>query len=257
MGNFVCNSDMDIEEIRRRNLWALVHPNGYSDDGVKRFAEKTEKAPERIRHLVKKSPEEKAEKAIGTIAARDFEDRLDLEKGWLDNAHYDLWGGQVADNVIELSSHEKTIKAANQEYIEIQQFNEVSGAMGKGMLLPDQPGQITSWRVTMEWAEKMIPANTGKSNLKIVTGFGDSMRGVFKNGDPLLIDVGTNSVMVDGIYFFRVGDEAFIKRLQRIPGQGILVLSSNPGYRDWVITEDMDFQVFGRVLKIWRGEEDF
>ncbi len=146
--------------------------------------------------------------------------------------------------------------ATNQQgIINIPQYLDVSGAMGNGLTLRDQPGQITGWRVTQEWANKNIPSNTGKENLCIVTGFGDSMRGMFNSGDPLIIDAGVRELKFDGVYFFRVGDEGFIKRLQRIPGNGIRVISKNPDYETWTITPDMDFEIFGRVLKVWKSED--
>ena len=81
------------------------------------------------------------------------------------------------------------------------------------------------------------------------------MRGMFNPGDPLLMDRGITSIDFDGVYFFRMGDEGFIKRLQRIPGEGLVVISENKAYKDWVIKPDMDFQVFARVIKVWIGTE--
>jgi hypothetical protein len=132
---------------------------------------------------------------------------------------------------------------------------ETHGSMGRGLILRDQPGVIHSWKVNPEWVQKNVRSASSTSNLCIVTGFGDSMRPLYNPGDPLLVDRGVSVVEYDAIYFFRVGDEGFIKRLQRIPGQGLMALSENKSYRDWTITEDMDFQLFGRVLKIWKGED--
>ena len=138
--------------------------------------------------------------------------------------------------------------------IRIKQY-ETGGAMGHGVVLRDQPGVIRSWSVTEEWLQKNARSYTAASNLALVTGFGDSMRGLYEPGDPLLIDTGVKTVEFDGIYFFRVGEEGFIKRLQRIPGEGIIAISENKAYRDWTIRENMDFEVFGRVLKAWLGTE--
>jgi phage repressor protein C with HTH and peptisase S24 domain len=55
--------------------------------------------------------------------------------------------------------------------------------------------------------------------------------------------------------FFRVGNEGFIKRLRRIPGEGIRVLSTNKDYETWTIKQDMDFELFGRVLKVWSSTD--
>lgn len=136
----------------------------------------------------------------------------------------------------------------------IDQF-DTGGKMGDGLVLRDQPGVIRGWRVSPEWVQKNVKQYSAARNLCIVTGFGDSMRPMFNPGDPLLVDRGVSSMDFDGVYFFRVDGEGFVKRLQRVPGQGIIAISENKAYRDWTITRDMSFEVFGRVLKVWRGEE--
>ncbi len=151
---------------------------------------------------------------------------------------------------IDLGSHARPVT----EEIKIPQFN-TGGAMGNGVVLRDQPGIIKSWHVSAEWIQKNVRNFTAHKNLAIVTGFGDSMRPLFNPGDPLIIDTGVTTVDFDSIYFFRVADEGFIKRLQRVPGEGLVAISENKGYRDWTIRPDMDFQVFGRVIKVWRGED--
>ncbi|HRO60257.1 MAG TPA: S24 family peptidase [Burkholderiaceae bacterium] len=140
------------------------------------------------------------------------------------------------------------------ETIEIREY-ETGGSMGAGLMLRDQPGVIRSWHVSPEWIEKNVRGHTGRSNLCIVTGFGDSMRPLFNPGDPLIIDTGVKTVEFDAVYFFRVDNEGFIKRLQRIPGEGLVAISDNKSYRDWTIRKDMDFEVFGKVLKVWRSED--
>ncbi|MEJ2800606.1 S24 family peptidase [Comamonadaceae bacterium PP-2] len=136
----------------------------------------------------------------------------------------------------------------------IKQY-DTGGSMGRGFLLRDQPGLIESWTVNREWATKNLPYYTNADNLGIVTGFGDSMQGMFNPGDPILVDRGITSCEVDGVYFFRVDDEGFIKRLQRIPGEGILVISENNKYRDWTIKPTMNFQVLAKVLTVWKSEQ--
>jgi hypothetical protein len=129
------------------------------------------------------------------------------------------------------------------------------GAMGAGLLLRDQPGLIRSWSVTSEWVQKNVHNVTNPKNLAVVTGFGDSMKPMYNPGDPLLVDTGIKAVEFDGVYFFRIGDEGFVKRLQRVPGEGLVAISENKAYRDWTIKSDMDFEVFARVVKVWRGED--
>ncbi|AZY49609.1 LexA family transcriptional regulator [Bordetella avium] len=138
--------------------------------------------------------------------------------------------------------------------IPIPQF-DTGGKMGNGLELRDQPGMIKSWHVDPEWLHKNVRGASSATNLCIVTGFGDSMRPMFNPGDPLLVDRGVTTVEYDAVYFFRVHDEGFIKRLQRIPGRGLTAISENRAYEPWVIDAAMDFEVFGRVLKVWRSED--
>lgn len=168
-----------------------------------------------------------------------------------------IWLSEGKGNKYDLASSlvVHSFQKEEQDFVTISQFNEVGASMGVGVLLAEQPGQITSWSVTKEWLAKNLPANTGANNLCIITGFGDSMKGKFNPGDPLVIDTGVTDCKHDGMYFFRVGDEGFVKTLQRIPGQGIRVISENKAYESWTITPDMDFQVLGKVLKGWEGTE--
>lgn len=140
------------------------------------------------------------------------------------------------------------------EAVRIPQYN-AAGAMGNGLELRDQPGVIHSWNVSREWLSKNVRHFSSTDNLCIVTGFGDSMRPMFNPGDPLLVDAGVKTVDFDAVYFFRVEGEGFIKRLQRVPGRGLLAISENSAYREWTIDGSMDFEVFGRVLKVWRSED--
>ncbi|WP_199771000.1 S24 family peptidase [Achromobacter sp. AONIH1] len=162
------------------------------------------------------------------------------------------WLLEGADSAAQPKSP-PTERARRRPDVEIPQF-ETGGAMGKGLELHDQPGIIQAWHVSSEWLHKNIPTYSQKENLCIVTGFGDSMRPLFNPGDPLVVDRGVRSVDYDGVYFFRVGNQGFIKRLQTIPIEDGFVLrakSENAKYDSWDITEKMDFEVFGRVLKVW------
>lgn len=136
---------------------------------------------------------------------------------------------------------------------------KAGGAMGLGLILDGiQPGIIRSWSVTPQWVQSNIPSHTGITNLCIVTGFGDSMRGDYNAGDPLVVDRGVTTCDHEGIYFFRVGNHGYIKRLQRIPlragGIVIKAKSSNANYETFEIFEDMDFEIFAKVLKVWKSE---
>lgn len=221
---------MDKYEKRRLALIRLVAKVG----GQAKLADKLEVNPSYVSRMLYEEGKV-AKKRIG----EDMVEKLDqLYDGWLEN-----------------SENNKKQNYGNSDEFTINQYHDVRGAMGNGLVLRGESGQITGWKVTTEWISKNVPSNTGSKNLAIVTGFGDSMRGMFNSGDPLLVDTGIKSLDYDGVYFFRVGDEGFIKTLQRIPGDGIRVISENKKYETWTINADMDFEVFGRVLKVWKSEE--
>lgn len=186
------------------------------------------------------------DKSFGEKTARNIEEKLGLPRGQLDLVIHD-------SNKLMVAEMKKGYVKESDEIV-IPQF-ETGGKMGDGLLLRDQPGVIRGWSVNREWISKNLKNHTGAGNLCIVTGFGDSMKGMYNSGDPLVVDTGVKKVEYDAVYFFRVGDEGFIKRLQRIPGEGLVAISENKAYRDWTIKPDMDFEVFGRVLKAWKGED--
>lgn len=139
---------------------------------------------------------------------------------------------------------------------------DTGGSMGHGFNLADNPpGLIKSWRVTPEWLRLNVPAHTGLKNLAIVTGFGPSMKPMFNPGDPLLVDTGVKVIDHEGVYFFRVGDEGFIKLVQRVPnpeGPGVMlqIISKNPDYPPYPMSpKNPHFEVLGKVLTVWRSEQ--
>jgi hypothetical protein len=142
---------------------------------------------------------------------------------------------------------------------------EVSGGMdtrGKMLLEAEPPGIIKSWRVDREWLQLNVRSYTSLANLCIVTGFGPSMKGMFNPGDPLLMDRGVNRVDHEGVYFFRVGDEGYIKILQRVPefnGPGFVlrVISKNkddfPPYD--ISPKNPHLHIIGKILTVWKSEQ--
>ena len=147
--------------------------------------------------------------------------------------------------------------------VTLAQF-DVAGGMdsnGKLILEAEPPGIIKSWRVDREWLRMNVPVYTSLQNLCIVTGFGPSMKPMFNPGDPLLMDRGVTKVDHEGVYFFRVGDEGFIKIIQRVPdfdGPGIRlrIISKNPDFAPYEISaKHPQFQVIGKILTVWKSEQ--
>ena len=198
------------------------------------------------------------------MTQEQFGDALGRTKGnvssWEKGAHEPSWSlmlqiSDLTNQPLPIDfKYSPSAPVKREDEFEINQF-DTGGSMGDGLILRDQPGVIQNWRVNAEWLQKNVRGYSSVKNLCIVTGFGDSMRPLYNPGDPLLIDISITSVEFDSIYFFRIGDEGFIKRLQRMPGVGIRVLSDNERYNAWDIKPEMDFEVFGRVIKVWKSED--
>lgn len=241
-----CNRRMlDTTSIRRTNLSNLVQEHGLTT-----VAKRMKKPLSQISDMVS------GRKSFGEKVARAVEREWDasLPAGWLDQP---LGTSQLGDSGVKKSNIVRLERKGERDVL-IDQF-DTGGAMGSGLELRDQPGVIQSWRVNPEWLERNVRAHSSAKNLCIVTGFGDSMQPLFNPGDPLLVDIGVRSVEFDSIYFFRIGNDGYVKRLQRIPTESGLVIrarsENKEAYDPFDITETMDFEVLGRVLKVWRSQD--
>lgn len=90
----------------------------------------------------------------------------------------------------------------------------------------------------------------GSSERFVVPMRGDTMMPELPPGTHLVAVKmeGTSRPTVDGIYIFRLEDSIQIRRLQRMPGYRVRVLSSNDQYDPYVIDlNDADFEVLGRI----------
>ncbi|MGW8306988.1 MAG: S24 family peptidase [Achromobacter pulmonis] len=252
---------MDIRSIRLNNLRYAVYDAG----GVERLAERAGVSRKYLDQILQgfQGKRDKNPRRVGDALAARLSVALGQAAHWMDLPHPELWRECSADLMADtpqgglVSIPPARLGGATHGNVRIAQF-DTGGAMGNGLELRDQPGVIQSWSVSPEWLQKNVRGFSSSKNLCIVTGFGDSMRPMFNPGDPLIVDRGVQAVEYDAIYFFRVGSEGFIKRLQRIPTASGLVVrakSENTKYDAWDITEGMDFEVFGRVLKVWRSED--
>lgn len=150
---------------------------------------------------------------------------------------------------------------ADPSNIVINQYDAGGGMGNSRLLLSEQPGVIKKWEVDRKWIDANAPNYTSIGNLSIVTGFGPSMRPMFNPGDPLLVDRGIKTVKHDGIYFFRIGDEGYIKIIQRVPSfdgtqMALRVISKNPDYPAFDISpKASDFEILALVLTVWKSDQ--
>jgi len=232
---------MDKFETRRLALQRLVDQMGYG--GIAKVAQAIGKEPNYVSRML--YPAGKAgRKRIGEASVDILDEKF---PGWLSS---------IVGAAPSSSRRQEPSKVAHG--VTIEQY-DAAGSMGYGLDLPDQPGVIQHLRVSKEWLAKNVRTYSTAKNLCVVTGFGDSMQPMFNPGDPLLVDLGVTTVEFDAVYFFRVDSLGYVKRLQRIPTENGLVIraisENKAAYGPFDITEKMDFQVLGRVLKVWRSQE--
>jgi len=143
----------------------------------------------------------------------------------------------VAVSNLSLNEKKTSLTLYKASDIQIPQYSadDVSVSMGHGFEFPDRADVIRFWRVSRAWAFNNIPANSGYHNLRIMTGIGDSMLPLFNDGDLLLIDAGVRTMDREGVFYFRVDNEGYIKRLQRIPSSKGLIIRALSLMTIWIL----------------------
>lgn len=101
---------------------------------------------------------------------------------------------------------------------------------------------------TNEHARSLF-GNRAQHDVKVMTVDGDSMCPTIQSGDRLFFDVSVRNFKVDGVYAFVFGRHFHVKRLQ-MQGLQLAVLSDNPAYKDWYVTEENQDQLYimGKAL---------
>ncbi|EKO38335.1 MAG: putative transcriptional regulator [Solidesulfovibrio magneticus str. Maddingley MBC34] len=92
------------------------------------------------------------------------------------------------------------------------------------------------------------------SRMVLMDVVGNSMEPEIRHGDMVLIDQGQTAVVAHGVYAVGLEDTVLVKRVEKRPGQ-LVLLSDNRDYAPIVLTgEELDaLRVIGRVL--WVGRE--
>lgn len=96
---------------------------------------------------------------------------------------------------------------------------------------------------------KRLFGDLPQGRVRLVNVRGDGMQGTIEPGDLIFIDQGIKNFDGDGIYVFKFDDELFIKRLQKIKSE-IVVISDNPKYEKWSLSPDeqKNLHIAGRVM---------
>ena len=130
------------------------------------------------------------------------------------------------------------------EFVFIPRYS-VEAAAGHGHNV-DEEKPLFCMAFRRYWIENYVTRQTDK--LSVIAVKGDSMEGILNHGDNILINHAETEPR-DGLYVLRIGNDLFVKRVQRMPGK-LLVTSANPHYAPFEIDlshTDDDIAIVGRV----------
>lgn len=130
-------------------------------------------------------------------------------------------------------------------------FDLLDGAagMGAGVENTDYPEvvrqvELAEWEVRRKLGFLPTPGR-----IALLTGRGPSMRPMVDNGDVVMVDTAIDSFQGDAVYVINVNGETQIKMLQMRPA-GLYIVSANPDYPAYPVTEADDVTIGGKVLSV-------
>jgi hypothetical protein len=128
----------------------------------------------------------------------------------------------------------------------------VALSAGHGAWADDIPPKSTL-AFRRDWLEAFV--TTDFNNLSVVMVKGDSMVGVLNDKDAILVDHSRTEAS-DGLYALQIGNEIFVKRVQRLP-HALRITSANPEYDPFEVplqngdSSDNSVSIIGKV--VWLG----
>ncbi len=123
---------------------------------------------------------------------------------------------------------------------------DVEASAGDGQT-PDSELVNGQYAFNKKWIERR---GLNISTLSVIAVKGDSMEPLLHDGDLILIDQAQTKPVDGRIFVARFDSDLFVKRLQRLPGDKLQLLSSNPVYPPLTVSlkEDDQVNIIGRVV---------
>jgi phage repressor protein C with HTH and peptisase S24 domain len=123
-------------------------------------------------------------------------------------------------------------------------INDIEVSAGPGRFALDEDLRVGSWPLPSDWIADHFGA---ASDLRFVRVKGDSQQPELRDGDMVLIDLGTNK-LAEGMHVVGLDDALLIKRIQ-IEGARVRLKSANPNYDDLVVDLAADQERFRVVAR--------
>ncbi|MCK8572478.1 XRE family transcriptional regulator [Yersinia ruckeri] len=137
----------------------------------------------------------------------------------------------------------------DKKVVKIRQL-EVFASAGNGYINNEFPTLISSIEFPVEKVYELF-GRKSLDGIELMNVDGDSMMPTLCPKDLLFIDTRIDHFNGDGVYVFNFEDSTFVKRLQKVKGRKLAVLSDNEKYPPFFIeaNEMSDLYVFGKLIK--------
>lgn len=182
----------------------------------------------------------KSARNLSDTNAAKIEAATGLPPGWLD----------VIDDPHDLAP--VAARETRAGYVRFPLLEGFAG-MGRGGYVGDYPEIVQFVEVAEDWAAARLRGVPAEA-VRVITGRGSSMRGMFNDGDPIFLDARVKAFAGDGVYCFRWNGLVYIKKLQMVGKGQARILSANPDYEP-VNAPVGELEIGGRAIAAWSFTE--
>lgn len=180
----------------------------------------------------------------------------EVNRDWLLTGEGEMYGAKRVNAPIRVASEDGSISYQidiSKDMIPVPYYEDVFASAGGGFV-PDAVHVVPIF-LNGEFVADMYGSRP--NDLFMLPMIGDSMEPVLRSKENLLVESykEEQKISIDGIYVIRIDGDLMVKRIQKLPGGTVKVISENKSYETYTISprdESVDFVVVGRVIYIFR-----
>ncbi len=145
----------------------------------------------------------------------------------------------------------KSLEESTEKFATIRYFKQINASAGSGALNWEEGFE------TIRIDEALVNLLGGRNHLKYIDALevkGDSMEPMLHDGDIVAVDRSRCEVRNGGIYVLRIGEELFVKQLERDIEKGDWIcISLNSAYPA-IHTEPSELHIIGEAVAVMQKE---
>ena len=145
----------------------------------------------------------------------------------------------------------RSLEESTEKYAAIRYFRQINASAGSGALNWEEEYE------TIRIGEDLVDLLGGRSRLKYIEALevkGDSMEPLLHDGDIVAVDRSRCEVRSGGIYVIRIGEELFIKRLERGEGERGWICTSLNSVYPAIEAEPSELHILGEAVAVMQKE---